>query len=107
MPLVVLSTARNDDLAAIGMVGDDRFERRTVPQVKRIDRLHIVMAVEQNMRACISIALTDNRRMSRRWTHVGHKADGRDIRCEMIGSLFAIVGESRIRRDRFDPEQRK
>ena len=48
-PLVVLGAARDDDLAAVGMVGDDGLERRSGPQVQRIDRLHVIVAIKQHM----------------------------------------------------------
>ena len=56
LALVVLGAARDDDLAPVGMVGDHRLERRTIPEIERIDRLHIVMAVEQHMRTRLAVS---------------------------------------------------
>ena len=50
LALVVLGAARDDDLSPVGVIGHDGLEWRTVPEIERIDRLHVVMAVEQHMR---------------------------------------------------------
>ena len=49
-PLSSCGAARDDDLAPVGMVGHDRLERRAMPEIERIDRLHVVVTVEQHMR---------------------------------------------------------
>src|SRR5580704_12797835 len=51
------SAARDDDLAPVGMRGHFRFERRTMPEIERVDRLHVVMAVEQHVRPRAAIAI--------------------------------------------------
>ncbi len=113
LSLVVLGAARHDDFSAVGVIGDDGLERRTVPQIERIDRLHIVMTVEQDVRPAIGaaiglvIVLGDDRRMSRRRPHLGLEAERRDILGQMIGRRLAIGGEGRVGRDRLDPQQRK
>jgi hypothetical protein len=119
LALVVLGAARDDDLASIGVIGDHGFERRTMPEIERIDRLHIVVAVEQHMRPRIlaavgltssspaSSSLGDNRRMAGGRPDLGGKAERRDILGQMIGRFLAIVGEGRIGRDRLDPQKRK
>ncbi len=38
-------------LAPIRQRRDARLERRRLPQVERIDRLHVIMAIEQDARA--------------------------------------------------------
>ncbi len=57
LTLVVFGAARDDDLSSVGMVGDDGLERRPMPEIERIDRLHVVMAVEQHMRPCAAAAV--------------------------------------------------
>ena len=89
------------------MIGDDGLERRAVPEVQRIDRLHVIVTVEQDMRTALTVALADDRRMPGGRAHVGRKTDGGDIRSEMIRRLFAINRERRIGGDRLDPEQRE
>ena len=39
--------------------------------------------------------------------HLGRKAERSDILRQMIGGRLAIAGESRIGRDRLDPQQRE
>ncbi len=51
LALVVLGAARDDDLSPVGVIGDDGFEGRAVPEIERIDRLHIVVTVEQHVRS--------------------------------------------------------
>ena len=63
LAFVVAGAARDDDLAAVGQRRDARRERRRVPQIERIDRLHVVVAVEQHARA---LAVAARRRPCRR-----------------------------------------
>ena len=49
LTLVVHSAARDDPLA-VRPVHQQRLERRGGPQVQRLRRLHVVMAVEQQVR---------------------------------------------------------
>ena len=65
LALVVLGAARDDDLSPVGMVGDGRLEWRTVPKTERIDRLHVIVTVEQHVRPPVTLC---HRRWSwRRW----------------------------------------
>ena len=50
LAFVVAGAARDDDLAPAVERLDARLERRRLPQIERIDRLHVVMAVEQHAR---------------------------------------------------------
>jgi hypothetical protein len=47
--LVVLDTGPDNPLASFGL-DDARLEGRTLPQIERIRRLHIVMTVKEQMR---------------------------------------------------------
>ena len=109
LALVVFRAARHDDLAAIGMGRDGRFERRPSPQIQRIDWLNIVVAIEQDMRprSIIAVALGDDRGMPRRRANLGAEFQRRDIGGEMIGRRLAVSGKCRIGGDRFDTQQRK
>ena len=111
LALVVLGAARDDDLSSVGMVGDGGLERRTMPEIERIDRLHVVMAVEQHMRPRPPLppplALGDDGGMTGGRPDLGRKTERRDIPGQMIGRRLAIAGKGRIGRDRFDPQQRK
>ena len=50
LPLVIARAARGDDA-----VLDAGIERRTMPQIERVDRLHIIVAVKQDGRASLLI----------------------------------------------------
>ena len=111
MPLVVLGAARNDDLPPVGMVGDGRFEGRTVPKTERIDRLHVVVTVEQHVRpartAAAAVGFGNDRGMTGRRPDVCGQTQRCDVFGKVIGSRLAISGKGRIGRNRFDPQQRK
>ena len=112
LALVVLGAARDDDLSSVGMGGDFRLEWRTMPEIERVDRLHVVMAVEQHVRPgavafAVAFALGDDGGMTGRRPDLGRKAERRDIAGKMIGSRLAISGKGRIGRDRLDPQQGK
>jgi hypothetical protein len=89
------------------MFGHDRLEGRPVPQIERIDGLHVVMAVEQHVRArgAVAVAPAEDGGVSRGRPHLGRKTDGRDVPCEMVRGLPAILHKGRIGRDRLDPQQ--
>ena len=70
LALVVGGAARIDLAVAHG-----GFKRRTGPQVHRIDRLHVVVAVEQHMRrAGLAVHLADDCGMTGCRPHLGGKA---------------------------------
>ena len=52
---LVIDRAAGDETLAVRPVDELRLERRAGPQLQRIDRLHVVMAVEQDMRAAIAV----------------------------------------------------
>ena len=111
LALVVFRAPSDDDLASVGMIGDGRFEWRTMPKIERVDRLHVIVTVEQNVRPrpAISFAVVpgDDGRMTRGRPNVGRKIERRDIPGQVISRRLAISGEGRIGRDRFDPQQGK
>src|ERR1700732_193 len=81
--------ARDDDFSPCGMAGDRRLERRTMPKIERIDRLHVVMTVEQHMRSpfavSLAVGLGDDGGMTGRRPDFGRKAKRRNIFRKMIG----------------------
>ena len=93
------------------MIGHDGFERRAVPEIQRIDRLHIIVPVEQHMRprfsVSLAIAFRNDRGMALGWPHLGFEAEAGDVLGQMIGGRLAILREGGIGRDRLDAEQRK
>ena len=50
---LVVHRAARDEALAVRAVDKLRLERRAVPQLQRIDRLHVVMAIEQHVRAFV------------------------------------------------------
>ncbi len=56
----VVAGAAGDDLFALRSSLEFRLERRIAPEVQRVDRLDVIMAVEQNMRRlaarCLDVA---------------------------------------------------
>src|SRR5215471_1771160 len=65
LAFVVAGTPRHDDLATVRQRHDTRRKRRRLPKVERIDRLYVVMAVEENARALVpGTALAHHDRMS-------------------------------------------
>src|SRR5260370_19645673 len=64
LPFVVARAAGDDGLAARSEILDARLERRGLPQIERIDRLHVVMAIEQRSRARSVAALADHDRLT-------------------------------------------
>src|SRR4051794_15130111 len=89
------------------MVGHNRLKWRTVPELDRIDRLHIIVAVEQHMRTAAREALADDRGMAGGWPHFSGNAEARDVPGKMLGRRLAIGREGRIGGDRLDPQQRE
>src|SRR5947209_4763171 len=65
LALIVLGAARNDDFASIGVRGNRGLERRTVPKIERVNRLYVIMTIEQHVRpafaGCFSIPVTLDR----------------------------------------------
>ena len=80
-----------------------------MPQLQRVDRLHVVVAVEQRVRtiAAVAVGRRDDRGMAGGRPHLGVEAERGDVDREMIGRRPAIIGEGRIGGDRLDPQQRE
>src|SRR5262249_31835915 len=108
---VVAGTARDDDFAAVGRGGDARRERRRFPQVERIDRLNVVVAVEQDVRglaasaAAAIAALGDDDGVALGRAHAGVEADAGEIVGNELGGGAALVLVGRVGRDRLDLEE--
>jgi len=51
LTLVVGCAARHDDLSVLRVVHELRFEGRSGPGLQRVGRLHVVMAIEEHVRA--------------------------------------------------------
>ena len=55
LALVVLRAARHDHLAVGLLGGDARLEGGRLPQLERVGRLHVVVAVEQHVRPAVGL----------------------------------------------------
>ena len=93
LALVVLGAARHDDLA-VGLVGGDaRLERRRLPQLERVDRLHIVVAVEQHVRALAverRLGVAHHHGMAGGRHHAGIEADVLQLARAPLRGLLAL-----------------
>ena len=80
-----------------------------MPQIERIDRLHIVVTVKQHVRPPVlaAVGFGDDGGVTGRRPDLGRKPECRDIAGEMIGRRPAIAGKGRIGRDRLDAQQGK
>ncbi len=113
LAFVVTGAARQDHLAAGLDLGEARLERRAVPEVQRVDGLHVVMPVEEEMRAFPAILrarllrMPEDDRMALGRAHAGVKADRGDIRLQMLGGGDAMLLVGRIRRDRRNAQEGK
>ncbi len=106
LALVVGGTAGNDDLAAVRLCLDGRVERVALPQVQRIDRLNVVVAVEQDMRSRLAgLAVTDNHRMAGRVAYRCFNADVVQFSCQPFSGLTARSLESRVGGNALDLEE--
>ena len=88
LALVVLRAARHDHLAVELVGGDARLERRRFPQLERIGRLHVVVAVEQHMRRCRRRPLPGRGR--RPWGDPWSAPRGRRSRCRCSSSRAPV-----------------
>ena len=107
LAFVVAGAARDDDLAPAGQRFDARLERRGLPLVQRIDRLHVVMAVKQHARAGNAVGFADHHRMALGRAHVGGKADAAQVGGDVLGGGAALFLVGRVGGNRGDAQQRE
>ena len=95
LSLVVTRPARRDDA-----VFDARIKRGPVPQAEGIDRLHIIVPINQDSRASLPSGTTcDNDGMSRRFIFRHRQADGRQFVLQPFGAAQDLILVFRIGRD--------
>jgi hypothetical protein len=94
LALVVGGAAAGDDLGAVRTGLDGGLEGLGVPQLDRIDRLDVVMAVEEHVRRIGrgAVVMGDDHRVAGRVPHGGVEADIRQLGDEPFGGLAAIGG---------------
>ena len=104
LALVVGCPARPDHLA-VPRILDLRVEWRAVPQRQRIDRLHVVMAIEQQGPRTAGLRPGDHHGMPGRVADRCLKADPRQFVTQPFGRPAHIPCMGRIGRDRGDAQK--
>ena len=103
LALVVAGAAGADHLAGRSLL-DRRVEGVALPQLERVDRLHVIMAVNQQMRP-VALVMRHHHRLARRVAPRGVEAETRKLGHQPVGRGLAVGVIGRIGRDRGDPEQ--
>ena len=92
-----------------GRLVDLRLERRRAPEIDRIDRLHVVVAVEQHARPAVrrgrAVALGGDHRMPGGRAHRRLEAEALEVLREVIGGRAAEILVGAVGRDRRDAHQ--
>ncbi len=110
LAFVVGGAARDDDLAVLWVVDELRFEGRRGPRLQRVGRLHVVMTVEEDMRAGAAVGIAPMRQ------HHGLAGGRLDARGEAdvaqggsgpFRGLHAGIVIGGVGRDARDGEERK
>ena len=105
---LVVHRAAGDVAFAARAIDVLRIERIAVPQRHGIDRLHVVMAVEQDVRAFVvrrSGQMPDDDGMARGGADGGLESQAGQLIAPPLGGLDAIRGVGRLRADRLDAQQ--
>ena len=105
LPLVVGGASPDDFLAALPLIGEVRLEGRRRPQVEGVDGLHVVMAVEQDVRRARLRLVGQHDRMERGLLDGGLEAQRGQVLGEPGGGLAALAGIGGIGGDRRDPQE--
>src|SRR5207248_9211184 len=98
LAFVVAGAARHDGFTAAPEILDARLERRGLPQIERIDRLDVVMSVEQRARTAAVAVFPDHDRMPGGRANADVEAERAEILGEMLRRLPALVPIRRIGR---------
>ena len=105
---LVVDRAARDEALAVRTVDQLRLERRAVPQLQRIDRLHVVVPVEQHVRPLVvgrAGKMPDDHGMPGGRTNRGFEAQAGQLIAPPLGRLLAIRCVRRLRADRRDAQQ--
>ena len=107
LALVVARPAAEDDFSAALGLGDLRLEGRNVPFVERVDRLDVVVPVEQHMGAARLRMLGEHDGVSGRFAQARVEAERGEIALQPVGRFPAAVAIGRIGRDRGNLQERE
>src|SRR5262249_11815403 len=92
LTFVVAGSASDNDPAPVGQRVDARLERRMGPEVERIDRLHVIVPVEQSTWAGAATTSCLHDRATSGWPHLGIEIERRqilrDMQCRSPTLLF-------------------
>jgi len=107
LSLVVRCAPARDDLAAAFELLDRWFEGVVFPEIERIDRLDVVMAVEKGMRGvwCGAGVVGDDHRVAGGVANGRLEAEFAQFLDQPFGSLAAFRLEGRIGRYRLDSDE--
>ena len=106
LALVVRRTARDDDLAAVFPGLDDRIEGIAVPELQRVDRLDIIMAIEQHMRSRLAgLAMANDHRVAGGVAHGGLDPDAGQLAGQPVRGFTAGRLEGGVSGNAFDLEK--
>ena len=91
---LVVDGAAGVQLGAVGTLDHGRLERRVHPELQRVDRLHVVVAVDERDRVRPASALTATRRRPRARPAVGQISTvGKPMRRSASASQAALCGD--------------
>ena len=105
LALVVGGAATDHDLRAVVPGQDLRVERVVVPELERVDRLHVVVAVEEQRRPRAVALVADHHRMAGGVAHAGVEADLAQVGGVPLGAGAGLGGIGRVGRDRLQPQR--
>ena len=95
LALVIAGAARGDDA-----VLDAGIEWGPMPEIERIDRLHVVVAIDQDGRtSCFPRSTPHDDRMPWRFMSLGSQSDGREFLFQPVGTVEHLLLVFRVGRD--------
>src|SRR5437899_9762335 len=100
---LVVRCASRENVAVL----QNRLERRRIPQLQWIGRLHVIMSVDQNCAASgLMFVARPNNRMPTRWDELRLQADAREFfhqpTCALLKLLLVLI----VGRDTRKPQER-
>jgi hypothetical protein len=91
---------------AVRLPDERGLERIGLPKLDRIDRLHVVMSVEQDVRSAGPWPMRNDDGVAGRLAGRGIEAFGFQVLDQPVGGALHFTGIGRIGRDRLDADQR-
>lgn len=107
LALVVGCAAALDDAYPVGERGENRLEGIVVPELDRVHRLHIVMAMEQGRWVLRAAIMRHHHRATWRVAHRGVESDRGEVLRMPLCAGAAILRIGRVGGDGSDAQQRE